>query len=253
MYSYTTLSLRKVRYFSVTVYPTTGAYCEIFYSFYPFLSSHTYLRTLFNARRSSRSPIAIRNPRSRARMARIGHLAPTLIRTTMNTALYLPIHFTFASLSARAVCSLTCMRALFRSFSPYLSSSVGPKWRRWRLITTQSPLPVRPGLRPVPRKQQPPFAALGHSPPRYRCCKTNNLRPVCRGKKEHRSPRFPPSFRQITGGPTDRPTTGIRGIHRGGNSRDSTLAEPIEGRGKHALNPRRQLPRRHDTARNANA
>jgi len=71
-----------------------------------------------------------------------------------------------------------------RSFSPFRLPLVGPKRRRWRLITTQSPLPVRPGLRPVPRKQQPPFAALGHSPPRYRCCKTNNLRPVPR-KKEH--------------------------------------------------------------------
>lgn len=139
-----------------------------------------------------------------------------------------------------------------RSFSPFRLPLVGPKRRRWRLITTQSPLPVRPGLRPVPRKQQPPFAALGHSPPRYRCCKTNNLRPVPR-KKEHcpsRAP-FPAPFRQITGGPTDRPTTGIRGIHRE-NSRDSTLAVPIERRGRHALNPRRQLPRRHDTARNAN-
>lgn len=108
-----------------------------------------------------------------------------------------------------------CARALSLLFSLPFVLRRSKEWRRWRLITTQSPLPVRPGLRPVPRKQQPPFAALGHSPPRYRCCKTNNLRPVCRGKKEHRSPRFPPSFRQITGGPTDRPTTGIRGIHRG--------------------------------------
>lgn len=38
---------------------------------------------------------------------------------------------------------------------------------------------------------------------------------VPRKKKASLSPRFPPSFRQITGGPTDRPTTGIRGIHRG--------------------------------------
>lgn len=64
-------------------------------------------------------------------------------------------------------------------------------------------------------------------------------------------PGYPAPFRQITGGPTDRPTTGIRGIHRE-NSRDSTTAVPIERRGRHALNPRRQLPRRHDTARDAN-
>lgn len=144
------------------------------------------------------------------------------------------------------------LRLHSRSFSPFRLLLVGPKRRRWRLITTQSPLPVRLGLRPVPRKQQPPFAALGHSPPRYRCCKTNNLRPVP-WKKEHSPPRapFPAPFRQITGGPTDHPTTGIRGIHRE-NSRDSTLAVPIERRGRHVLNPRRQLLRRHDTARNAN-
>lgn len=112
-----------MRHFSVTVQAMTGAYCEILYSLYPFLSSHTYLRTLFNARRRSRSPIAIRNPRSRARMARIGHLAPTLVRTTMNTALYLPIHLTLE------VRSLTCVRA--RSFAPFLLTFrpplVGPK------------------------------------------------------------------------------------------------------------------------------
>jgi len=161
-------------------------------------------------------------------------------------ALFLPVPL--ASLSVRAVYAPSPALSLLFSFP----SSTRPKRRRWRLITTQSPLPVRPGLRPVPRKQQPPFAALGHSPPRYRCCKTNNLRLVPR-KKEHCPPRapFPAPFRQITGGPTDRPTTGIRGIHRE-NSRDSILAVPIERRGKHALNSRRQLPHRHDTTRNAN-
>lgn len=216
----------------------TGAYCETLYSLYPFLSSHTYLRTLFNARRRSRSPIAIRNPRSRARMARIGHLAPTLVRTTMNTALYLSIPL------APEVHSLTCVRALFLlTFRPPL---VGPKsGEGGRLITTQSPLPVRPGLRPVPRKQQPPFAALGHSPPRYRCCKTNNLRPVCRGKKEHRSLSLPVSRPLFAKSPEGRPIVRLlaSGESIAGNSRDSTLTEAIEGRGRHALNPRRQLPR----------
>lgn len=114
---------------------------------------------------------------------------------------------------ARYALSSPVRLARSRSFSLYRLPLVGPKRRRWRLITTQSPLPVRPGLRPVPRKQQPPFAALGHSPPpRYRCCKTNNLRPVPRKKERRtsrlpyalRAPRSPPPFRQITGGPTDR-------------------------------------------------
>jgi len=100
-------------------------------------------------------------------------------------ALFLSVPF--ASLSARAILCLPRLRS--RSFSPFRLLLVGPKRRRWRLITTQSPLPVRPRLRPVPRKQQPPFAALGHSPPRYRCCKTNNLRPVPRKKRPLPTPR----------------------------------------------------------------
>jgi len=74
-------------------------------------------------------------------------------------------HRTAASLFARerAACSLSLSLSP-RSLAPSLLSVlhlVGPKRRRWRLITTQSPLPVRPGLRLVPRKQQPPFAAPG--------------------------------------------------------------------------------------------
>lgn len=103
-------------------------------------------------------------------------------------ALFLPVP-PLASLSAR--CGML-LRQHSRSFSPFRLPLVGPKRRRWRLITTQSPLPVRPGLRPVPRKQQPPFAALGHSPPRYRCCKTNNLRPTAAEKRALPSPRPAP-------------------------------------------------------------
>lgn len=135
--------------------------------------------------------------------------------------------------------------SLFLSFSLFLPvrstsllSGRSKERRRWRLITTQSPLPVRPGLRPVPRKQQPPFAALGHSPPRYRCCKTNNLRPLPRKKEHCPSPPpgrpFSPNHRRADRSSDywhpENPSPRI--------ARDSTLARPIEGRGKHALKAR---------------
>lgn len=84
-------------------------------------------------------------------------------------------------------------------------------------------------VRLVLRKQQPPFAALGHSPPR----RSGIAKPTIfilrlRGEKALLpSTLFPASFLQITGGPTDRPTTGIRRIHRE-NGGDSTLGTDPE-------------------------
>lgn len=191
----------------------TGAYCEILYSLYPFLSSHTYLRTLFNARRRSRSPIAIRNPRSRARMARIGHLAPTLVRTTMNTALYLPIHLTLE------VRSLTCVRA--RALSLLFSLPFVLRWSDQRVAKVEANhhAITAPGTAGTPTRSQKAATAFCRpgafttAVPMLQNQQSSSCVP--RKKRASLSPRFPPSFRQITGGPTDRPTTGIRGIHRG--------------------------------------
>lgn len=93
----------------------------------------------------------------------------------------------------------------------FFAVRVGPKRRRWRLITTQSPLPVRP----TPTRSQKAataFCRLGRpTPHRYRCNKTNNLHSQLRGKKEETilslpwpSSPFAALFLQITGGPIDR-------------------------------------------------
>lgn len=108
---------------------------------------------------------------------------------------------------------------------PFSLVRVGRKRRRWRLITTQSPLPVRP----TPTRSEKGSNRL--LPPRgihYRC--TGIAKPTIfildsAEKKASLSPPstlFSASFLQITGGPTDRSTTGIRGIHRE-NGADSTL------------------------------
>lgn len=66
---------------------------------------------------------------------------------------------------------------------PFSLVRVGRKRRRWRLITTQSPLPVRP----TPTRSEKGSNRL--LPPRgihyrlYRYSKTNNLHPRLRGKK----------------------------------------------------------------------
>lgn len=137
------------------------------------------------------SAVSLSDRRS-AKPARTGWYRAPRSHTRPHSAMILRSFSRYHSRFSFRPCGML-LRLHSRSFSPFRLPLVGPKRRRWRLITTQSPLPVRPGLRPVPRKQQPPFAALGHSPPRYRCCKTNNLRPVPR-KKERCPPRapFPP-------------------------------------------------------------
>lgn len=100
----------------------------------------------------------------------------------------------FASLSARAILCPPPLPPAWRSrsFSPFRLPLVDPKRRRWRLITTQSPLPVR--LRdsdPFPESSNrllPPWGIHHH---RYRCCKTNNLRPVPRKKRPLPTPLRP--------------------------------------------------------------
>lgn len=112
---------------------------------------------------------------------------------------------------------------------------------------------ARGQLRPVLRKQQPPFAAVGHSPLRYCHGKTNNLRPQLRGKKRplHRPPSSPPLFsKSPEGRPIGRLLASGESIAR---MAAIPLSEPIDRPRTYVLNSGRvsNLPTEHDIARNA--
>jgi len=157
-----------------------------------------------------------------------------------------------------------------RSLAPSLLSVlhlVGPKRRRWRLITTQSPLPVRPGLRLVPRKQQPPFAAPGAftttttTAAAAAAAAQNQQSSSCAAEKRALpplafsapfAPRAPRPF-----SPNHRRPQRSLGLLASGES----IATPpwqgsYRGMGKACIKAAKAVtppPRRHDTARNASA
>lgn len=168
--------------------------------------AHTYLP----------GPVAVTLPDPNAKYSHccIERLAPTL---AAGNDIAVP--------SSNAICLSFHLSPSPPPLPPFSLVRVGRKRRRWRLITTQSPLPVRP----TPTRSEKGSNRL--LPPRgihYRC--TGIAKPTIfildsAEKKASLSPPstlFSASFLQITGGPTDRSTTGIRGIHRE-NGADSTL------------------------------
>lgn len=122
-------------------------------------------------------------------------------------------------------------RSCLSRFLPSPLVRVGRKRRRWRLITTQSPLPVRP----TPTRSEkgsnrllPPRAIHYRRVPLH--SKTNNLHPRVRGKKSpslslslHHPPSSPPLFSKS---PEGRPIA-LHYWHPGNplreNGADSTL------------------------------
>lgn len=232
-----------MRHFSIT-YMQWQAHIAIFYSLYP--SPITYLSPYTFQRTSALSLSAIRNPRSQLEWLVSGTSLPHSSPQRWILC-YISPDTSLASLSARAVCSPSC------SFPLYRPLFVGPKRRRWRLITTQSSLPVRPGLRPVPRKPATAFCRPGAFTTAVPVLQ-NQQSSSCVPRKK-RAPLSPVSRPLFAKSPEGRPNVRLlaSGESIAENSRDSTLAEPYRGTRKACIKcAEATTPCRHDTARNAN-
>lgn len=194
------------------IYAMTSAYCDFIFSLS--FSHHILISVHFSTHVVA---LALRDTESAkpARMARIGHLAPTLVPATMNTVLYISRYLTRVSFRPCSMLSLTC------ALSFTLLSSVPSSVRRSKeaKVEANHHAIIAPGTAGTPTRSQkasnrllPPWGIHHRG--------TGAAKPtifvLCAAEKKSTAlARFPPPFRQITGGPTDRPTTGIRGIHRG--------------------------------------
>lgn len=223
----------------------TGAYCDCLFSLS--FAHHILISVHFSTHVGA---LALRDTESAkpARMARIGHLAPTLVSTTMNTVLYISRYLTRVSFRPCGILSFA------------LLSSVPSSVRRSKEAKVEEAnhhAIIAPGTAGTPTRSQkasnrllPPWGIHHRG--------TGATKPtifvLCAAEKKSTAlTRFPPPFRQITGGSADRPTTGIRGIQSRRIAAIPPWRCPIEGRGKHALNCAEATTLcRHDTVRNAN-
>lgn len=181
--------------------------------FTPFSHHHIYLRACVHFS-THVSALALRDTQSTkpARMTRIGHLAPTLVRTTNEYRRFISRYLTCVSF--RPCGMLPYLLALSLLFS--LPSSV--RRSKEAKVEANHHAITAPGAAGTPIRSQKAATAFcrpGAFTTAVPVLQNQQSSSCAAEKKSTRSPRFPPPFRQITGGPSDRPTTGIRGIHRG--------------------------------------